>query len=73
MVRLSEKKIGDTAVVKDLDCEGSLKQRFTDMGLFKGTKLKIISFAPLNDPMIIEINDSKIAIRKADAKKIIVQ
>lgn len=73
MIKLIEKKIGDIAVVKDLECEGAIRQRFLEMGLFKGTRLKICSYAPLGDPMIVEVNDCKIAIRKADAKKIIVQ
>lgn len=73
MTNLSQIKAGNKAVIKHLECDGALRQRFIDMGLFKGTNVKVNSFAPLGDPMIIEVNDCKIAIRKNEAQKIIIQ
>ena len=58
--------------VQGLDCAGVCRQRLMDLGVFKGTKLVVVGVAPLGDPMIIEIDNCKIAIRKVDAAKILV-
>ena len=60
-------------VVKDIFCCDASRQRLMDLGVFKGARLKLLSVAPLGDPMVFEVNDSKIAIRKSDAKNIIVE
>ena len=64
---------GRETVVQDLVCEGRGCQRLTDLGIFKGTKLTVKGFAPLGDPMIIVVNDCEMAIRKSDARNIIVE
>jgi ferrous iron transport protein A len=73
MTKLSQKKTGETAVVKDLICVGKLKQRLIDMGIYGGTRLTVVKLAPLGDPMQIAIKDFSVAIRKSDANTIIVE
>lgn len=58
--------------VKDISCCGVSKQRLMDLGIFKGTRLTVLGSAPLGDPIIIEVDNTIIAIRKTDAKNIIV-
>lgn len=60
-------------IVQNILCVGICRQRLMDLGIFKGTKLVVKGFAPLGDPMIVEIDNSKIAIRKSDAKNVIVK
>ena len=69
---LSQTKRGQAVTVEELVCAVS-KQRLLDLGIFKGTKIKVKGFAPLGDPMIIEVGDSEIALRKSDAKNILVE
>ena len=67
---LSQVKKGKEIVVQDLVCQGVSRQRLTDLGIFKGSKVTVKGFAPLGDPMIIEVNDCEFAIRKSDAENI---
>ena len=69
---LAQIKKGKTVIVEDLSCQGIRRQRLTDLGIFRGTRIIVKGFAPLGDPMIIEVNDCEMAIRKNDAKSIIV-
>jgi len=52
-----------------LSCAVS-KQRLLDLGIFPGIRLAVKWYAPLGDPMIIEVNDSELALRLNDAKHI---
>lgn len=69
---LAQAKQGSRLTVKTLNCEGSGRQRLIDMGLLAGTPVTVKRFAPLGDPMIIEVKNCQIAIRKKDASGIIV-
>jgi len=70
-MNLGDVKIGNFAIVKTLNCEGKIRQRFFDLGIFEGAEIKVLAFAPLSDPIIIEVKGSIMAIRRNDAKKII--
>jgi len=72
MMPLTQMKKGAEAVVADLTCQGTCRQRLIDLGIIRGAKLTIRGYAPLGDPMIIEINDCEIAIRKKDAQSVLI-
>lgn len=72
MSNLNDIKINCSAVIIRLDCEGKVRQRFFDLGIFKGVEIKVKAYAPLFDPIIIEVKGSLMAIRRSDAKKIII-
>ena len=69
---LLQVKKGQYATIKELACQGINHQRLIDLGINVGTKVKVIGFAPLGDPMVIEVDDCRIAIRKSDAKCLII-
>lgn len=50
-----------------------LRQRFLDMGLVKDTQVEVVGFAPLGDPMQINLRGYHLAIRKHEAGLIEVQ
>lgn len=50
----------------------NLQMALLNLGVKQGDKLTIANIAPLGDPIAIAVNGTKIAIRKADAKHIIV-
>ena len=70
MKTLKELNIGESGVIARVKCTGALKQRFMDMGITKGTEVKIIKIAPLGDPIEIEIRGYNLSIRKGDAEQI---
>ncbi|MDT8716337.1 ferrous iron transport protein A [Clostridium sp. 19966] len=63
-------QIGKTAHVEEILCDELLTKRLLSLGCIKGTEIKIISIAPLGDPVIINFRGNNLAIRKADAEKI---
>ena len=73
MKRLSEFKIGERGIVKTVDCEPSVVRRLNDMGVFPGVEIKVVRFAPMGDPMQIEIRGYMLALRKNEASNIMVE
>ena len=70
MRNLSDLGIGETAVIESIDITGILKRRIVDMGLTKGSTVKIERVAPLGDPIDIKVKNSHIAIRRSDTTNI---
>ena len=70
MKTLKELHIGESGIIARMKTTGALKQRFMDMGITKGTEVKVIKIAPLGDPIEIEIRGYNLSVRKEDADKI---
>ncbi len=63
---LSKGQAGKILSVEDSDLEFAL----STMGLIPGDHFRLTDIAPLNGPMALEINGSKIALRKQEASKV---
>ena len=70
MSTLKELGIGQSGRITKNGTAGALKQRFMDMGITKGTVVKVVKIAPLGDPIEIEIRGYNLSLRKADAEMI---
>ena len=53
---LKELKIGESAVIDTVGGTGELRQHFLDMGLIPGEKVTLVKFAPMGDPMELQIH-----------------
>ena len=73
MKTLKDLKVGETAVVKRLHGEGTVKRRIMDMGLTKGVAVHLRKVAPLGDPMELTVRNYELSIRKADAEMVEVE
>ncbi|MDF1752784.1 MAG: FeoA family protein [Verrucomicrobiales bacterium] len=60
----------DTAVISGFTTGGAHLRRFHEMGLMKGTELKVIRYAPLGDPIEISVRGSLLSIRGDEASLI---
>ena len=69
---LKDLNIGETAVVGTVGGEGALRQHFLDMGLIPGEKVTLVKFAPMGDPMELQIHGYELTLRLDDAAQIIV-
>lgn len=67
---LDQLKIGQIATIESVGGDGKLRQHFLDMGVLPGTEVALIKFAPMGDPMEIQIHGYELTLRLADAKKI---
>ena len=71
--RLNELSVGETATVSELLTEGSMRRRFLDVGIAKGTVVTCTGRSPLGDPSAYLVRGSLIAIRKSDAYGIVLE
>jgi ferrous iron transport protein B len=69
-MNLKELKIGQSAVIKAVGGEGALRQHFLDMGVIPGTEVTVIKYAPLGDPVELQIHGYELTLRLSDAEKI---
>ena len=67
---LKELKAGESAVVESVGGDGALRQHFLDMGVIPGAEVTMLKFAPMGDPMELQIHGYSLTLRLADADRI---
>lgn len=70
---LKDFKIGERGVVLSIHGEGETKRRMIDMGITPGAVIILKKYAPLGDPMEINVRGYNLALRKADAAVILLE
>ncbi len=73
MITLKELKTGESAVIRAVGGEGALRQHFLDMGVIPGAEVTVVKFAPLGDPVELQIHGYELTLRLDDAAKIDVE
>ncbi len=72
--RLSDLPIGQSAQILCSGCErGAYRRRLLDMGMTRGTIVKVKKIAPLGDPINLEVRGYELCLRKCDISNIIVK
>ncbi len=64
---------GSHSRVKDIPFVGPLGRRLTDLGLIEGTVVQCVQRSPAGDPIAYLIRGAVIALRRADASRIVVE
>jgi len=67
---LRDLKIGESAVINSVGGAGALRQHFLDMGVIPGAVVTLIKYAPMGDPMQLQIHGYELTLRLDDASKI---
>ncbi|MBE5864548.1 MAG: ferrous iron transport protein B [Lachnospiraceae bacterium] len=70
---LRELEIGRVAEILEIKGEGALRQHLLDMGLLPGAEIRIVKYAPMGDPMEVQIHGYELTLRLADAEQILVR
>ena len=70
---LREIEIGQSAVITAVGGKGHLRQHFLDMGVIPGAEITVVKFAPMGDPMELQIHGYELTLRLADAENIRVE
>ncbi len=60
-------------MIRAVGGEGALRQHFLDMGVIPGAEITVVKFAPLGDPVELEIHGYELTLRLDDAAKIDVE
>ena len=69
---LNDLKPGDRCRVLSCSGEGTIFQRLVEMGFVHGTAIRIVRYAPLGDPLQVEIGDYHLSLRRAEAAMVLV-
>ena len=69
---LNNLKPNETAYIIDNKNKSDIKKHLKNLGITKNEKIKCLYKSPLNDPVAYEIKNIIIAIRKEDAKNIMI-
>ena len=67
---LKELNIGESAIITSVGGEGALRQHFLDMGMIPNAEVTVVKFAPMGDPMELQVHGYELTLRLADADKI---
>ncbi len=66
-------KKGIPAVIVAISGERAFKRRLQALGATAGTPIVCLGTAPLGDPIVLAVKNTRIAVRKTDAKHISVE
>ena len=67
---LKDLEIGKSAVIKSVGGKGALRQHFLDMGMIPGAEVTVVKFAPMGDPMELQVHGYELTLRLAEAEQI---
>lgn len=67
---LNNLKQGETGKITSFKGKGEVRKHLMEMGLVRGSDIKVERVAPLGDPIEIKIKGYSLSLRKEDAKKI---
>lgn len=73
-MRLSELRVDQKGIILKVDLPNDIvKRHLMEMGVTRGTELKVVNIAPMGDPISIELRGYELAIRKAEARYVLVE
>jgi len=71
MIRyLADLANNETAVIAKIKGYGAFRKRISEMGFVRGTQVRAIKKAPLQDPIEYELMGYRVSLRKSEASKI---
>ena len=70
---LAEIPLGRAAKVRSIDGPRAFRRRLLEMGLVPGTMVRVVTIAPLGDPLRIEVRGGLWSIRRNEAAQIAIE
>lgn len=67
---LTRLRVGGAATVSAIKVPAEHRSRILEMGLLVGTKVQLIRFAPLGDPIEIKLRGYHLTLRRSEADQI---
>lgn len=64
---------GESGKVIKITGEGAVRRRLFDMGITPGAEINVRKYAPLGDPVEINLRGYGLSIRKAEAEAVVVE
>ena len=70
MKTLANLRQGVDGIVSEVSGQDAISMRLMEMGIVPGTKLRLITVAPLGDPLEFELRGFRLSLRKAEAARV---
>jgi Fe2+ transport system protein FeoA len=70
---LAEIPLGRSAKVAKVAGPRAFRRRLLEMGLVPGTEVRVVTIAPLGDPLQIEVRGGQWSIRRNEAAQIAIE
>ena len=70
---LTSLAVGTSAVVAEINLPSASRPRLMEMGLLVGSKVQLVRFAPMGDPVEIKVRGYNLTLRKLEAEQILVK
>ncbi len=70
MPSLADVALGQSAMVREVAGSRAFRRRLLEMGLVPGIDVKVVTVAPLGDPIQIEVRGGQWSIRRGEAAQI---
>lgn len=64
---------GETARVMSVGGDTGASRRLMDLGLIRGTSVKVVRVAPLGDPIEVTLRGFMLTLRRAEAAHVVVE
>lgn len=69
---LSRLRQGQVGRLVSIGGERAYRRRLLELGLIRGTEVRVIKVAPLGDPLEIEVRGARLSLRRAEAAQLMV-
>lgn len=69
---LADLSVGQCALIQALEGDPEILDQFRELGICEGEEVTLKRKAPLRDPIIIEVLNYRLSIRKEDAHSVCV-
>jgi ferrous iron transport protein A len=66
------RQIGQKATVLSVEGDDAVAVRLMEMGVFDGTEVSVVGFAPLGDPIEFSIRGYRLSLRKSEARRVLI-
>ena len=73
MTALADVALGQAATVREVTGPRAFRRRLLEMGLVPGVRVRVVTVAPLGDPIQIEVRGGQWSIRRREAAQIAVE
>ncbi len=73
MSTLDGLRTGQRARVLEVSGEDAIAVRLMEMGLIEGEEVELLVFAPLGDPLEIDVRGYRLSLRKSEAQRVLIE
>lgn len=64
---------GESVRVKSVGGDAAAARRLMDLGLIRGTSVRVVRVAPLGDPIEVSLRGFMLTLRRAEAEHVVVE